>query len=35
MSGPKSAGGKNWLLIKRDDMFADIDWQLKTILPPK
>ena len=35
MSGPKSAGGKNWLLIKRDDQFADIDWQLKTILPPK
>ena len=22
----------NWLLIKRDDKFADIDWQLKTIL---
>lgn len=33
MSGPKSAGGKNWLLIKRDDQFADIDWELKTILP--
>lgn len=25
---------KNWLLIKRDDKFADIDWELKTILPP-
>lgn len=23
----------NWLLIKRDDNFADIDWRLKTILP--
>ena len=23
----------NWLLIKRDDNFADIDWILKTILP--
>ena len=22
----------NWLLIKREDKFADIDWQLKTIL---
>ena len=22
----------NWLLIKRDDKFADIDWQLKTVL---
>jgi len=22
----------NWLLIKRDDKFADIDWRLKTIL---
>ena len=22
----------NWLLIKRDDNFADIDWRLKTIL---
>jgi len=27
---PKS---NNWLLIKRDDKFADIDWRLKTILP--
>ncbi len=26
---------KNWLLIKRDDKFADIDWTLKTILPAK
>jgi len=23
---------KNWLLIKREDSFADIDWKLKTIL---
>jgi bifunctional non-homologous end joining protein LigD len=35
MSGPKSGGGKNWLLIKRDDQYADIDWELKTILPVK
>jgi bifunctional non-homologous end joining protein LigD len=27
---PKSS---NWLLIKRDDQFADIDWKLKTIIP--
>ena len=27
---PKS---NNWLLIKRDDQYADIDWQLKTIIP--
>ena len=26
---PKS---KNWLLIKIDDKFADVDWRLKTIL---
>jgi bifunctional non-homologous end joining protein LigD len=26
---------KNWLLIKREDQYADIDWRLKTILPPK
>ena len=24
---------KNWLLIKAEDKFADIDWRLKTILP--
>ncbi len=24
---------KNWLLIKRDDSYADVDWKLKTILP--
>ena len=24
---------KNWLLIKREDKFADIDWELKTIIP--
>ncbi len=29
---PKS---NNWLLIKREDMYADIDWRLKTILPTK
>lgn len=23
---------KNWLLIKADDKFADVDWRLKTIL---
>ena len=23
---------KNWLLIKREDKFVDIDWRLKTIL---
>lgn len=23
---------KNWLLIKADDKFADVDWKLKTIL---
>ena|SRR5436190_15954092 len=23
---------KNWLLIKREDKFADIDWRLKTVL---
>src|SRR5256885_7962642 len=22
----------NWLLIKRDDKYADVDWKLKTIL---
>ncbi len=27
---PKS---NNWLLIKREDQFADIDWKLKMILP--
>jgi bifunctional non-homologous end joining protein LigD len=25
---------KNWLLIKRDDQFADIDWELKTVIAP-
>lgn len=25
----------NWLLIKREDKFADVDWRLKTILPAK
>jgi len=29
----KKEAGKNWLLIKRDDNFADIDWELKTTLP--
>jgi bifunctional non-homologous end joining protein LigD len=32
IQNPKS---NNWLLIKRDDQFADIDWELKTILPVK
>ena len=26
---------KNWLLIKKDDRFADPDWKLETILPLK
>ena len=30
IQNPKST---NWLLIKREDQFADIDWELKTILP--
>ena len=30
IKNPKS---NNWLLIKRDDQYADIDWKLKTILP--
>lgn len=30
IKNPKS---NNWLLIKRDDQYADIDWELKTILP--
>ena len=30
IKNPKSP---NWLLIKREDKFADIDWELKTILP--
>ena len=24
---------QNWLLIKREDKFADIDWKLKPVLP--
>ena len=24
---------KNWLLIKLDDKYADVDWELKTVLP--
>ena len=32
IQNPKS---NNWLLIKRDDQFADIEWRLKTILPVK
>ena len=24
---------KNWLLIKREDKFVDIDWKLKTVIP--
>ncbi len=38
-NSPKStiqnAKSVNWLLIKRDDQYADIDWRLKTILPVK
>ena len=30
-----SGQAKNWLLIKADDNFADIDWEIKTILPPE
>ena len=30
-----SRQAKNWLLIKREDKFADIDWELKTVLPAK
>ena len=26
---------RNWLLIKVDDVFADVEWRLKTVLPPK
>lgn len=26
---------KNWLLIKTDDMFASVDWELKTVLELK
>ena len=29
----KNPNSNNWLLIKRDDQFADIDWKLKTIIP--
>jgi|GEM_PF-3143836 len=25
----------SWLLLKTDDHFADPDWRLETILPPK
>lgn len=27
--------GRNWLLIKSRDEFADFDWKLETVLPPK
>lgn len=30
-----SGQGKNWLLIKRDDKYADVDWRLKTMIPDK
>jgi len=30
-----SSQDKNWLLIKADDEFADPDWKLETVLPPK
>jgi bifunctional non-homologous end joining protein LigD len=26
---------KNWLLIKAEDKFANVDWRLKTVLPVK
>lgn len=26
---------KNWLLIKKDDIFADPEWKLQTVLPRK
>ena len=26
---------KNWLIIKADDRFAEDDWILETVLPPK
>ncbi|MDI1240821.1 MAG: hypothetical protein PSX80_02725 [bacterium] len=41
MSGRVRTGGgsdrdsSNWLLIKREDKYADIDWKLKTLLPVK
>ena len=28
-----SRNPKHWLLIKRDDKFADVEWRLKTVLP--
>lgn len=28
-------GDKNWLLIKIRDRYADPDWKLETVLPPK
>lgn len=33
MSAKSSKDGKDWLLIKREDKFADIDWQVKPIIP--
>lgn len=30
-----SGKGNNWLLIKREDKFADVDWELKTVLSGK
>ena len=33
MSAKSSADGKDWLLIKREDKFADIDWRVKPIIP--
>ena len=27
--------GKNWLLIKHDDQFADPDWEIKPVLEPR
>jgi len=28
-------GDKNWMLIKARDKYADPDWVLETVLPPK
>lgn len=30
-----SGQARNWLLIKVDDAFADVDWRLQTVLTPK
>jgi len=30
-----SGKGNNWLLIKRENKFADVDWELKTVMSGK